>query len=178
MFDELFDRPHRKHIKDLNLVPVIDMFTTVLFFLLLSTSFFAFTKLTVPPAQVDTITQPLPVAPLSPKIILGSFKGGSQLRLILIWEGNQPGEITETVESDLPNATPEQIRKKANALVGAFLKNHPDEKSIRLSMTANTPYQYLISAMDGVRDHIQDVVLTSYEEAEAKWSKLQSGSGG
>jgi biopolymer transport protein ExbD len=169
MTDDLFERPHRKHIKDLNLVPVIDMFTTVLFFLILSTSFFAYTKLTVPPAQVDTITKPLPKPPLSPRLLMGSSKGGEKVRLVLTWEGSEPGEAEETVESLDPKTAPEAIRKKANTMLETFLKKNPDEKSIRLSMTPNTSYQYLISVMDGVRDRISDVVLTSYEEADAKF---------
>lgn len=169
MTDDLFERPHRKHIKELNLVPVIDMFTTVLFFLILSTSFFAYTKLTVPPAQVDTITKPLPKPPLSPRLLLGSSKGGATVRLVLTWEGSEPGETEETVESQDSKTAPEAIRKKANSMLETFLKKNPDEKSIRLSMTPNTSYQYLISVMDGVRDRIADVVLTSYEEADAKF---------
>lgn len=171
--DELFERPHRKHIKELNLVPVIDMFTTVLFFLILSTSFFAFTKLTVPPAQVDTITKPLPKPPLSPRLLLGSGKGGATVRLVLTWEGSDPGEAAETVDTQDAKAAPEAIRKKANAMLEEFLKKNPDEKSIRLSMTPNTSYQYMISVMDGVRDRISDVVLTSYEEANAKFGGMK-----
>jgi biopolymer transport protein ExbD len=169
MLDDLFERPHRKHIKDLNLVPVIDMFTTVLFFLILSTSFFAYTKLTVPPAQVDTITKPLPKPPLSPRLLVGSAKDGEKARLILTWEGSEPGEVIETLELKNPKTAPDDIRIKANTMLETFLKKNPDEKSIRLSMTPDTSYQYLISVMDGVRDRISDVVLTSYEEAQAKF---------
>jgi biopolymer transport protein ExbD len=173
MLDEIFQRPHKKHVKDLNLVPVIDMFTTVLFFLILSTSFYTYTKLSVPPAQVDTITKPQPKPPLAPRLLLASSKSGAKVKLVLTWEGSQPGEAEETVDSQDPKATPEEIRKVATSMVEKFLKKNPDEKSIRLSMTTNTTYQYLISMMDGVRDHITDVVLTSYEEADAKFRGKQ-----
>ncbi|MFL5815408.1 MAG: ExbD/TolR family protein [Bdellovibrionia bacterium] len=173
MFDDIFQRPHPKHVKDLNLVPVIDMFTTVLFFLILSTSFYTYTKLTVPPAQVDTITKPLPKPPLAPRLLLASGKAGAKVQLVLTWEGSEPGEAEETIVSQDPKATPEEIRKKANSMLETFLKKNPDEKSIRLSMTPNTSYQYLISVMDGVRDRISDVVLTSYEEADAKFRGKQ-----
>jgi biopolymer transport protein ExbD len=178
MMDDFFERPHRKHVKDLNLVPVIDMFTTVVFFLLLSTSLMAFTKLTLPPAQVDVISQPQPIPPLAPKIAVGTMGSNQVLKFILSWEGKEPGEDSDTLSVATPEEAPEQIRKKVEALVKKFADKYPAEKSIRLSLTPNVPYQYLISAMDGVRDRIQDVVLTSYEEASAKLNSASSGSGG
>ncbi|MDR3606654.1 MAG: biopolymer transporter ExbD [Oligoflexia bacterium] len=165
--DDFFERPHRRHVKELNLVPVIDMFTTVVFFLLLSTEFMAFTKLTLPPAQVDIITKQPETPPLSPQIFVGDM--GNSVKIQLTWGGTQPGELSEKVQNTGDDQMQEQLRQKTLKIVQQFAAKNPKEKSIRLTLLSNTPYQQLISTMDGIRETIPDVVLTSYMEAEAKF---------
>jgi hypothetical protein len=97
------------------------------------------------------------------------------MKLLLSWEGKQPGELTETADISDPVKAPDSIRKQAGSLITQFLTKFPGEKSIRLTMTRDTSYQYMVSAMDGIRDQIQDVVLTSYEEADSKLASSRSG---
>lgn len=161
--DEVFKRPARRAIRDLNVVPIIDMFTTVVFFLLLSTSFIALTKLTVPPSRVSTISDPVAPPPLAPKMIV--FGEAEQLKVSLSWAGTNPGIKTEAVRK---NSLFETTKK----MVEEFNKKYPDEKSLQLGMAENVKYQNLIAAMDGVRELMPDVVLISYQEVAQRSGRL------
>ena len=164
--DDFFSKPERKSIRELNLVPVIDMFTTVIFFLILSTSFYGFTKLTVPPSKVSVNTDPLTPPPLGTKLMIGSSRRGESLpegtySLLISWVGSSPGqEETSASAADL------QIR--VAEIAGRFKEKFPVEKTIQLGLQGSVPYQVLIHAMDGVRDKLPDIVLVSPEEASAR----------
>jgi hypothetical protein len=49
-----------------------------------------------------------------------------------------------------------------------FAKLNPKEKTLKVGLGGNLPFQNLISVMDGVRTTLPDVVLVSYNEAEAR----------
>ncbi|NDD91956.1 hypothetical protein EBZ37_07720 [bacterium] len=157
--DDFFSKPERKHVRELNLVPVIDMFTTVIFFLILSTSFYGFTKLTLPPSKVSVNTDPLTPPPLSTKLLIGKNDGG--FRLALSWVGSSPGQLEEV-------ATVANIEDRVRGLAEKFTSSHPSEKTIQLGMTAEVDYQSLIRAMDGVREKLPDIVLISPAEASVR----------
>jgi biopolymer transport protein ExbD len=165
--DDFFVKPERKQIRELNLVPVIDMFTTVIFFLILSTSFFAFTKLTVPPAKVSVNTDPLTPPPMATKLVLGPASEGG-VRLLLSWVGEAPGQETRTVE----NA---KVESEVRGLVEAFKKRFPKERTVQLGMGPSLSYQVLIHAMDGAREQLPDLVLISPDEAAARLSGKAEG---
>lgn len=164
--DDFFQKPERKHIRELNLVPVIDMFTTVIFFLLLSTSFYAFTKLTLPPSKVSVNTDPLTPPPLSTKLVIGDAQSGdkgSLLTVRLSWVGESPGEeLAQVAESELES--------KVRELVTRFHEKYPAERTVQLGLSAGVRYQSLISAMDGAREKLPDIVLISPEEASTRLS--------
>lgn len=166
--DELFTRPPRRFLHELNIVPVIDLFTIVIFFMLLSTTFIAFTKLTVPPAKVSSVSDPVTTPPLSAKLVLleGEAEGaGPGYRLALSWAGPQPGRQVARVPALEAKALQVRLTAESRRLVEEFARTYPSEKSIRLGLGAGLPYQQLISVMDGVREKLPDVVLISYEEA-------------
>lgn len=143
-------------MRDLNIVPILDMLTTVIFFLLMSTTFIEYNKLTLPPAKTVTSTVQSDVEPLSPRLLV-TFKGEA-LKLRLIWKGKNPGE--NEVES-----TPAEIGTKLQILLKQFAEKYPNEKTLQVSLEKDVSYQTLISIMDGSKDLIPDVVLLSYHEA-------------
>ncbi len=162
--DDFFVKPERKQIRELNLVPVIDMFTTVIFFLILSTSFFAFTKLTVPPAKVSVNTDPLTPPPMSTKLVLGTSSAAGQdgnVRLLLSWVGESPGQESRSIAR-------EKVEAEVRLLAEEFKKKFPRERTVQLGLVPGLGYQVLIHAMDGVRDQLPDLVLISPEEAAAR----------
>ena len=164
--DDFFERPQRKPVRDLNLVPVIDMFTTVLFFLLLSTSFYGFTKLTVPPSKVSVNTDPLVPPPLSARLLVAPGPEGN-LSVVMSWVGAEPGKLEAT-------ATQETLEPKVKGLVEQFSQKHPMERTVQLGLAPGVNYQALIWAMDGARQKLPDIVLISPEDALAR---LGSGGG-
>jgi hypothetical protein len=163
---DFFEKPQRRHIKELNLVAIIDMFTTVIFFLLLSTSFIILTKLTVPPSKVSTITSPVAPPPLAPKMLLVHHRP-EEYRLILTWAGREPGQTDDFFAT--PTDKPIQdFMAHSKKMIAEFAKKYPDEKTIQLGLGGDVPYQAMISTMDGIRELIPDIVLISNEEAEAR----------
>lgn len=162
--DDLFQKPKHREAPDLNVVPVIDMFTTIIFFLLLSTSFIALTKLTVPPAQVSTVDNPLTSPPLAPKLTATRTPAGG-ITITLSWMGGHPGQIKEELPPQNSQSISSQTLKTSKDLAFSFKQKFPDEKSLRVGMAEDLSYQILISVMDGVREVIPEIVLISYSEA-------------
>lgn len=166
MIDGIFTKQHRRHVKDLNIVPILDMLTTIIFFLLLSTSFLEFTKVTVPPSQTSVSVSTATTLPVAPKMLLVERSEG--LRMVLTWGGEKPGETMETIRADSDQKRRVDIIEAGRKLTSDFAKTHPSEKTLQLGLGARVKYQDLISAMDGVRDSMPDIVLISHHEAEAR----------
>lgn len=156
MIDDILQRRPKKHTRDLNIVPILDMLTTVIFFLLMSTTFIEYTKLTLPPAKTVTSTTPSASNPITPKLIV--VPKGENFTLKLTWQGKQPGE--DAVLSSEANVVP-----KLMDVLKKFSAKYPSEKTLQVSLEKDVPYQVLISVMDSARDVIPDVVLLSYHEA-------------
>lgn len=165
MIDDFFEKPHRRGIRELNLVPIIDMFTTVVFFLLLSTSFLYYTKLTIPPSKVSVITDPVAPPPLAPKILLTGQNG--KYRMTLHWAGKEPGESSEWISGSNLESSSSEVVSTAKRIVQSFHDKYPAERSLQMGMSSEVPYQLLISTMDGARDLMPDIALISYDEALA-----------
>jgi biopolymer transport protein ExbD len=164
--NDIFEKPHRRHVTELNIVPILDMLVTVIFFLLLSTSFIEFTKLTVPPSRVSTITEPLAPPPIAPKMLL--VKRGESLRMILTWTGKAPGEVNEIYKAEAPEKHNSGLQELSKRVLTDFTTKFPTEKTLQLGLGSNVAYQDLVSVMDGARDLLPDIVLISYNEAEAR----------
>ncbi|HLE00749.1 MAG TPA: biopolymer transporter ExbD [Bdellovibrionota bacterium] len=167
MIDDIFAKRPKRHIQDLNIVPILDMFTTIIFFLLLSTGFLEYTKLTVPPSKVSTITDPVVPPPLAPKIILAKTKR-EELRLFMFWSGENPGEVSETFKPLDERERRQAILRISDKFARDFSAKYPKEKSLQVGLGSKLPYQDLISVMDGVRDVMSDLVLISHHEADAR----------
>ena len=160
MIDEILGSRKKRHVQDLNIVPILDMLTTVIFFLLMSTSFIEYTKLTLPPASTVTASGSNATHPLNPKLILRAGSPGKIL-VTVSWSGLKPDQITSSTE-------PERLVDTVRELLKRFSTQFPAEKTLQISLSRTLPYQNLISAMDGARDLIPDPVLASYTEADSK----------
>ena len=70
MFEDFDSVSHKAHIPEPELVPILDALTSVIFFLLLSTTFIELTKITVPPSQTSVVTDPQTPPPATPKLYI------------------------------------------------------------------------------------------------------------
>ncbi|OFZ18779.1 MAG: hypothetical protein A2X94_06165 [Bdellovibrionales bacterium GWB1_55_8] len=177
MVDDLFAKPPKRGTLELNLVPIIDMLTSVIFFILLSTTFVAFTKVTVPPSRVISSTDPLAPPPVAPKVFLVRNQEGYSLSML--WGGAEPGEETKDITIATPGELPESLRSASLELSKNFHAKYPLERSVQLGLGSDVPYQGLISIMDGIRENVPDIVLVSYDEADRnRTSKRDSNQDG
>jgi biopolymer transport protein ExbD len=175
MVEGWIQKKHRRHIQDLNIVPILDMLTTVIFFLLMSTSFIEFTKTTIPPSATATVSTAEREPPKTPKMYLIS-SGGGKMKLLLRWSGKQPGDRAETIQAnDDPKAFREALVKASEKLVREFSERNPEEKTLQIGLQSQLPYQSLISMMDGARALLPDLILISYGEADAVAQAVEVG---
>jgi len=167
--DDLFHRDKPRVGIELNIVPIMDMLICVIFFLLLSTSFISYTNLQVPPSQVTTITDPQRPEPVAAKMM--AFIRDNRLQIRLEWKGARPGSKTALVEPQELLGRALKVQTQTRSVIEAFKKLHPNENTIQMSLSAEIPYQILISMMDGARELLPDVVLYSYDEVDARTSE-------
>jgi biopolymer transport protein ExbD len=159
----IVDKKH-KGINELNIVPIMDMFISIIFFLLLSTSMMSYTKHVLPPSATRAVTESTDTSvPMNPKIYI--IKNKEVYSAIFKWEGPQPGSNKIEIKSDFMEA-PEQLVEQIKNLVAEFKKQYPLEKTMQITMQSDLPYQILISIMDAVRELTPDIVLTSYNSAD------------
>lgn len=163
--DDFFDRYRPKRIIDLNIVPILDMLISIIFFLLLSTSFIGYTKLQVPPASVSTVTSPVAPEPLSPKLMVAGKD--QKVRLILVWKGEKPGRKIESVDVPADDSRAKIIQEKVFGILKEFNTKYPGEKTLQMGLSPKLPYQFLIASMDAARETVPDVVLIDYNEVQA-----------
>ena len=164
----MFTHTKKREIPDLNVVPILDMLVCVIFFLLLGTSFTQLTKLSLPPSAVSTISDPLAAPPLAPQLIATEKDG--MVRLTLSWAGAVPGEAVRNVTAKPSETSAErnEILKAATELVHDLTARFPKEKTIRIALGAEMSYQKMVTIMDGVKEKMPDIVLTSYVDAQAR----------
>ncbi len=158
MIEQILHTKKKKHVQDLNIVPILDMLTTVIFFLLMSTTFMEYTKLTLPPAASVVATGKNATQPMNPKLLLRG-RGNGKFLATLSWGGQNPGQSQDAADG---RTLLDVVRKQ----VGIFSKRYPEEKTLQVSLERTLPYQSLISVMDGAREHLPDIVLVSYHEAD------------
>ncbi len=159
MIDEILQKRPRKKAKDLNIVPILDMLVTVIFFLLMSTSFMEYTKLTLPPASTVSAPNTNTAPPVAPKLAVHSQ--GNGYLITLLWNGEKPGQKSLSADE----AT---VLSKTQEILKEFSLRYPKEKTLQLALGQFVKYQVLISVMDGARDYTPDMVLTSYQGETAE----------
>ncbi len=156
------DRESNRHIPEPDLVPILDGLTCVIFFLLLSISFVGLTKLTLPPSASSVVSATSEKLPLSP--IIKVIHEKDSLLVKLEWTGDSPQVLQFKETRDLSKKIHRDLIEKVSGLVGEFKQKFPDEKTMQLVLSPDLNYQEMIAVMDGIRPHIEDIVLNSYKE--------------
>jgi len=157
----------RRPAPQMSLVAIIDMMTTIIFFLVLTTSFTAYTKHTLPPSGISTKVDASGPPPLQPMLLIA--QKGENLVLEMSWKGANPGSQRDTVKIlGQDQASRKILQERVVALVTSFTKKHPKEKTIQMGMTSETLYQSLINVMDGVQPLMPDIVLIDYNGVDAR----------
>jgi len=184
MFDDFFAtdvRKQRRVVREVNIIPVLNLMVMIIFFLLLTTSFVEFTKKTVPPSSKVTMTDPVRPLPLAPRLLL--MKIGGTYRIQMTWQGESPGMafkvhrmgvgiegVTDRAQDKL-DIDALQILRFTENLVADFLKNYPEEKNIQVGLSADSAYQLMISLMDGAQfgaERQQKAVLFNAAQAQGR----------
>jgi len=157
----------RRGQQEPSLVPIIDMMTTIIFFLVLTTSFTAYTKHTLPPSGISTSTDTAKTPPLQPMLLL---KQETDVFVVeLSWQGSKPDKKRIQVSPGTSKKPREvELREKVSELIGGFLKDFPKERTLLMGMTSQTKYQFLVSAMDGAQPLMPDIVLLDYMSTESR----------
>lgn len=150
----------------IDLVPIIDAMTCVIFFLLLSSTFVEFTKISMPQAVSSVVTTSVAKEPpLTPKL-MGLVKGDF-IHLVLSWNGKNPSHMEKRVKRDPKNQRSEGLQATAQGITSEFKRLFPNEPALLLGLSPKATYQEMISVMDGARQEIQDLVLVSWSDAQA-----------
>lgn len=161
-----FPKRPKKSIDDLNVVPILDMFVAIVFFLLLSASMVGMTKIVLPPSATSTLESGSTKVPLNPKLyVINNAELPNTVKVILQWEGTRPGRDSLTLLDDITKSQVEAV-EQIQKMVQKFKEQFPEEKTIQISLQSGIIYQWLISAMDGVRELMPDMVLSSYQGAD------------
>lgn len=167
MSDFEFPRRKKSSIDELNVVPILDMFVSIVFFLLLSASMVGMTKIVLPPSSTTTIESGTTKLPVNAKVfVISSEAKSGMFKVILKWEGSRPGSDSIHVDEDVFKE-PSKIVTNIQDMIKKFKDAYPEERTIQIGMQSSIPYQWLISVMDGVREVMPDMVLTSYQMADA-----------
>jgi biopolymer transport protein ExbD len=169
---DFLKKPHRRHVKEIPLAPILDLLTVVIFFLILSTSFIELRQNILPPSSTIT-TEATPSTevkslPLNPKLIIG--KTNKDLLILLSWGGERPGKEYKTfpLEGDHYNL---KLKNNIQEIVKNFKQKFPLEKSLQLGWSANLNYQTVLNVVDGAIVEIKDLVFISPEETEGLFQK-------
>jgi biopolymer transport protein ExbD len=168
MLDLFVLNKKRKDPMDLNVVPILDMLISVIFFLLLTTTFLQFTKQSVPPSSVSKITDPVAPPPVAAKLM--GVTRGKNLKILLTWTGASPGHVEKDFTPDPadPGQSQANLLKITTDMITDFSNQYPKEKTIQIGLGEDVSYQNLITIMDGAKEKLPDMVLFSYLEATAR----------
>lgn len=164
MLDDLLEKKE-SHIQDIPIAPILDMMVSIIFFLLLSTTYFSLTYQSVPPSQSVTITDPLEPPPRAPKLLV--YAHGNGVKMSLNWVGNEPGTVRASLTVGDVTKFDEAFVRQVQVLVSKFNSKYPDEKAIQVGFGSEVNYQLMVSTLEAVTPMIKDVALLSYKETDA-----------
>lgn len=169
MLDE-FDESSTPQVANLNLIPIVDMLTTIIFFLQMTVTFYSFSKHTLPPSSQTpaSMSEVEKVAPFNLKL-LGLKTSEGNYQMVLIWQGSSPSSKSfelqisdESTKLQLDQSVSKfkELMKEIKLIAGS------NEKSVRISLEKELPLQVLVSVIDSVKETFPDVVLSSSQEAQ------------
>jgi biopolymer transport protein ExbD len=153
---DIFTPRKKKHPPNLSITAILDVMVTIIFFLLVGTSFETYTKLTVPPSKVSAVSEAEADPPANPRVSVRAH--GSEFTILLAAGGRKGVELTR-------NAGLKNLREVVGKLVGEYFKNNPKETTYQLTIESSLSYQVLISTMDGIRLWAQDIVLVAPQDS-------------
>ena len=91
--------------------------------------------------------------------------------------GKTPDRIVKKVARDPKNTRSEALQTTTQEIVAEFKKKFPEEKAILLGFSPKVTYQEVISAMDGARQELQDLVMVSWTEAQTAENQMAQEKG-
>ncbi len=166
MNDFGFPKKKKRTIDDLNVVPILDMFVSIVFFLLLSASMVGMTKIVLPPSSTSSVESGVTKVPLNPKLyIINAGDAPGMVKVLLRWEGDKPGKDSISLPDEITKDQKKPV-DEIKKMIKKFKDQFPEEKTVQISLQSGIIYQWLISAMDGVRESLPDMVLNSYQAAD------------
>lgn len=98
-------------------------------------------------------------------MVLSDSHTANSIKVVLKWGGQKPGTDSINFNEDVFKNS-HKIVDDIKAMMKKFKDQYPEEKTIQIGMQSEIPYQWLISAMDGVREILPDMVLISYQLAD------------
>lgn len=110
MNDFHFPRRKKSSIDDLNVVPILDMFISIVFFLLLSASMVGMTKIVLPPSGTSSIESGSTKVPINPKLLV-IHSSSNAIKVILKWEGTKPGSDSVSFGEDIFKESKKNCRR-------------------------------------------------------------------
>ena len=168
--NELFEVRRRRHVGEINIVPILDMLTTIIFFLLISASFLQFNKISIP-ASKTSLLETSEVPPRQPRLMLAKTSEGQ--KLVFCWGGQKPGTYSQVFSA---TADIKMISVKATEFATNFKKQFGDETTVQVGLGKTLPYSNLVALMDAVRNQMPNVVLVSYEDAQIASERVAGSS--
>lgn len=147
------------------IVPIIDMLVAIVFFLLLSTSFYDLTQQSIPANHSVQVSGAQTQPPLSPRLYIS--RSGRSIVCTLVWSGTKAGQRVATVAAPTLVGPQPELSKKVGELINFIKTNFKSETSIQIGLAGDLPHQTLISVLDGVAKNKMDVVLVSDAEVLA-----------
>ena len=159
---QAFGRNKKKNdLVQVNLTPVLDMITVVIFFLLFTASFNTLTQHSVPPVMQKQVEAHDLHKPLY-SILIVSIDSNGKYSLRLAWDGGEPGELAAIAHIDAGRKSFRPLVEESKKVVELFKNSYPQVDFIKVGLSSEMNYQDLISVMDGVRSVIKNIVLVSY----------------
>ena len=162
-----FNKPKRRHVKEIPLAPVLDLLTVVVFFLILSTSFVELKQNEIPPAVFAKVesssSDPSPKVPKNPKLLIAIR--GESLTLVMKWMGTEPGQVVENIPRVKEDYS-DLLKEKSSEMVKNFLAKFPEEKTLQIGFASQVRYQEILTSMDGVLNITKDIALISNTETD------------
>ncbi len=165
MEDDLFSIKKRDSSMELPIAAILDMMVSIIFFLLLSTTYYSLTFQSVPPSQTVTINDPLEPPPRSPRLLVTT--SGANITAVLNWSGLEPGVARIKTTLANPMQFDAMFSERLAQIVRQFKTKFPLEKSIQIGFGSDVNYQVMITTLESVTPLIKDVALLSYVETEA-----------
>ncbi len=160
---DIYSPRKKKAWRAITVTPVLDVMFTIIFFLLVATSFEAYTKLTVPPSHVSPSPQTATEPPAIPGVIV--HDAGTEFRIELKAGGKAP--VSMDRRSGLRN-----LRSTITKMVQEYMSKNPSEKTMQLTLESQLSYEILVKAMDGIRSITEDIVLVAPQD-QSKGKTLQ-----